>query len=32
VEGGGDNADAGETAAAPVDGGSAEPVITDIDN
>ncbi|TGR23298.1 MULTISPECIES: DUF4167 domain-containing protein [unclassified Mesorhizobium] len=32
VEGGSDNADAGETAAAPGDGGSAEPVIADIGN
>jgi len=32
VEGGGDNADAGEVAAAPVDSGNAEPMIADIDN
>ncbi|MBZ9671677.1 DUF4167 domain-containing protein [Mesorhizobium sp. B2-1-8] len=32
VEGGSDNADAGETTAAPGESGSAEPVIADIDN
>lgn len=32
VDGGGDNADAGEVAVAPVDSGNAEPVIVDIDN
>ncbi|MER8371520.1 DUF4167 domain-containing protein [Mesorhizobium sp. M1338] len=32
VEGGGDNAEAGEVAAAPADGGNAEPAIVDIDN
>ena len=32
VDGGGDNADAGEVAAAPADSGSTEPVIADIDN
>ena len=32
VDSGGDNADAGEAAAAPADSGNAEPVIVDIDN
>ncbi|MER9300138.1 DUF4167 domain-containing protein [Mesorhizobium sp. M0621] len=32
VEGGGDNAEAGEVAAAPVDSGNAEPASVDIDN
>ncbi|MFB9981421.1 DUF4167 domain-containing protein [Mesorhizobium kowhaii] len=32
VDSGSDNADAGEAAAAPADGGNAEPVIVDIDN
>ncbi|TPK81349.1 MULTISPECIES: DUF4167 domain-containing protein [unclassified Mesorhizobium] len=32
ADGGGRNADAGEVAAAPAEGGSAEPVISDIDN
>lgn len=32
VDGGSDNADAGEVASAPADSGNAEPVIVDIDN